>query len=257
MTRVELLDKRLEDLAATLRGSPDGLALLGLGSAGRERERLDRWSDLDFFAIVRPGSKARWLDDPSWLAAAQPVAWRFRNTADGFKLLWSDGVFGEMAVFEPQELAAIPFAEGRLVWAHPDFDPGLAIPQPQVQAEPRPFSLEWSMGELLGCLYVGLCRFRRGEGLSAWRFVQCYCLDRFLEIIEATETPAPGCRDPYSRERRFEQRFPAAAAWLERLLGGYADVPGAALAFLDWAETVTPLNGAITAEIRRLAGARP
>lgn len=253
MNTVFALEHRLDQVAEVVKGSPEGLAVLGLGSAGIERERLDQWSDLDFFVLVRPGTKGAWLDDPSWLEAVHPVAYRFRNTADGFKLLWDDGVFAEMAVFEPAELERIPYAEGRLVWAHPDFDPTLRVPRNTGAPTWKPESVDWSLGELLTCLYVGLCRYRRGEKLSAWRFVQGHCLDRFLEVVEATETPEEGLRDPYSADRRFEVRFPGAAAWLSRLETGYDRTPEAALAFLGWTETRTEVNRALAAEIRRLA----
>ena len=50
---------RLDAIAAALRDSGAALALLGLGSVGRETDRIDDYSDLDFFAIVQPGQKAR------------------------------------------------------------------------------------------------------------------------------------------------------------------------------------------------------
>lgn len=77
------------------------IALLGLGSVGRETDRIDAWSDLDFFAIVRPGEKARFVESLEWLAEARPIVWAFRNTADGSKVLMADGIFCEMAVFKP------------------------------------------------------------------------------------------------------------------------------------------------------------
>ena len=55
---------------------------MALGSVGAERERLDQWSDLDFFAVVRPGTKKAWVEDSSWLDRAHSVAYRFRNTPD-------------------------------------------------------------------------------------------------------------------------------------------------------------------------------
>lgn len=45
---------RLDRIGAVLRDSGHALALIGLGSAGLERERLDEWSDLDFFVIAEP-----------------------------------------------------------------------------------------------------------------------------------------------------------------------------------------------------------
>ena len=94
------------------------MALIGLGSVGLELERLDSYSDLDFFTIVRPGHKADYLDDLSWLADVAPIAYCFRKTRDGYKLLYEDGIFCEFAVFEEAELAQ-SFPPGRVVWRAP------------------------------------------------------------------------------------------------------------------------------------------
>ncbi|MBU0935336.1 MAG: hypothetical protein KKI09_01220 [Spirochaetes bacterium] len=252
MNSKQALEQRLQGLAVSLAVRPEALALLGLGSAGLENERLDEWSDLDFFVVVAAGSKQAWLQDTSWLGAPQALAYLFRNTPDGFKVLWQDGIFGEMAVFEPQELATIPFAEGRMVWARPGFDTLVLKPGNTGGRKSPPPSAEHATGELLTCLYVGMCRWRRGEKLSAWRFIQGYCLDRFLELTELLESARPGYEDPYSRDRRFEQRFPAAAENLQGFLTGYTQVPQSALAFLAWLEARMPVNAAMAAEIRQL-----
>ncbi len=115
----DLLD-RLSAIGESLARRESALALLGLGSVGLERERLDRYSDLDFFAIVRPGYKGQYLDDLSWLADVAPIAYSFRNTRDGYKLLYADGIFCEFAVFEESELTQIPFAPIRLI-GKPEF----------------------------------------------------------------------------------------------------------------------------------------
>jgi len=50
---------RLDAIGRALDASGHGMALLGLGSVGLELERLDAYSDLDFFAIVEAGHKGR------------------------------------------------------------------------------------------------------------------------------------------------------------------------------------------------------
>ena len=42
--------KRLDDIGQSLERSGHALALIGLGSVGVELDRLDSYSDLDFFA---------------------------------------------------------------------------------------------------------------------------------------------------------------------------------------------------------------
>lgn len=254
MNSVDTLKKRMVALSLSLDADPDALALLGLGSAGIEEDRLDEWSDLDFFVIVREGAKARFLADPAWLSAPKPVAYLFKNTNDGYKLLWEDGIFGEMAVFEPGELAGIPYAEGKVWWCRDGFDAGILAPHNAGGHAWTPPSPEFCAGELITCLYVGLCRWNRGERLSAWRFVQGYCLDRVLELAEFWEAPSPGARDPYNRDRRLETRYPSVVPLLEKALLGYARVPEAAMALLEWLETKMTVNRAMAAEIRKLSG---
>jgi len=253
VNEVGRLKKRMAELALALEGDPAGLALLGLGSVGVEEARLDEWSDLDFFAIVRPGEKGRFLDDPRWLSVPAPVSYLFRNTRDGFKLLWEDGIFGEMAVFEPGELQSIPFSEGKVWWAREGFDESILKPtNPGGRLKPVA-GPEFAAGELLTCLHAGLCRWRRGETLSAWRFIQGYALDRAIELAEVWEPEGTGLRDPYNRDRRFETRYPSMKPLLARVLRGYERVPESALALLEWLESKTPVNGAIAREIRKLA----
>ena len=229
----EQLLARLDDIAAALRQSGHAQALIALGSVGLERHRLDQYSDLDFFVIVDPGYKARCIDSLDWLEAAHPLAWHFRNTVDGHKALSRDGVFCEFAVFEPQELAAIPFAPGRVVWRRPDVAESIAIPRRPLP-EARLPDEGWIVGEALSCLYVGLQRWHRGERLSAARMVQGHALDRLVELdaLRFTHTPPPVSVDPFSLERRLEQRQPDLARELPRLVPGYSHTPQAALAIL-------------------------
>lgn len=252
MSREELLLQRLEEIGRALEETGCALALIGLGSVGRERERLDEYSDLDFFVIARDGCKQALIENTAWLSAARPVAYAFRNTADGYKALFDDEVYCEYAVFERRELEAVPFAEGQIVWQAPGFDaaearPRLALPA----AEPR--TEEWLLGEALTCVYVGLGRYRRGEKLSACRFVQGYAVDRLVELAPALEPESPARRDPFTPERRFEQRFPHTAAALGSFVQGYERTVESAVAILEFLDRRLAVNPALKAAILRLA----
>lgn len=243
--------ERLDRIAASLQHRPEALALIALGSVGLERARLDAWSDLDFFVVVRPGAKARFIENLDWLAEAHPLAWHFRNTADGHKALMADGVFCEFAVFEPGELPGIPFAPGRVAWKRDEVDDAIATPARRV---PPPTTDEtWIVGEALASLLVGLARWRRGEKLSAMRFVQGYALDRLIEL-DALRSRATG-GDPFNHERRLESRRPALAAELPRLAPGYEHTPAAARALLQALRARGALlDDAVVARIEALAG---
>jgi hypothetical protein len=252
MTRKEYTLKRLDEIAHALQATGDGVALIGVGSCGAELERMDDWSDLDFFAIVRPGKKQQYIDNPDWLSVPAPVAFVFMNTHDGFKLLYADGVFCEMAVFEPDDMKTIPFAAPRVIWSAPEFDPAWAVPHVFGDASRPPLDVNHSLGEALTNLYVGLQRFHRGEKLSALQFVQSYAVRQVMLLAEQREQPLNGWRDPWVVERRIETRYPALAAELPAMMQGYERTPESAAAILAHLEAHYPVNAALAAAIRGL-----
>ena len=240
MDKKQLMLSRLDAIGRSLEQTDHTMALIGLGSVGLELERLDDYSDLDFFVIVEAGYKAAFMQDLSWLEAVHPVATYFQNTDDGYKLLYEDGVFCEMAIFEPAELARIPFARGRIVWKRPQVDDSLAIPSVQetVQGTVQGTSeaerpLEWLLGEALSNLYTGLGRYRRGEKLSGTRFVEGFAVDRVLQLAALLEEEKPVTKDVFANERRIEQRFPEVAQKLPLFVQGYEHCPESALAIRD------------------------
>jgi len=247
----QLLLTRLDEIGRSLEQSSHALALIGLGSVGLELDRLDSYSDLDFFVIVEAGYKQAYLDALHWLSDIQPIAYSFRNTEDGYKVLFEDGIFCEFAVFEPAELEHIPFAPGRMVWKRADAPDTLS--QPASAPNPRPkHSQDWLLGEALTNLYVGLNREKRGEKLSALRFIQGYAVDRLLELIEYIESGNKAQRDPFVNERRFEQRFPRLAPEMDIWMQGYERNCDSALAILAFLEKHFEINGAIAKSIRNL-----
>lgn len=253
MNSKESLLARLDAIAQSLERSGHAEALIGCGSVGVELERLDAYSDLDFFAIVEEGWKEHYLTHLDWLEGIAPLVFAFRNTADGFKLLYADGIFCEFAVFVRSELQHIPFAPGRILWKRPGIPEDIA--QPVVKASaPEAKSPDWLVDEALTNLYVGLCRYRRGEKLSAARFIQGYAVDRVVDLAGYIEDEQPLHRDIFAGERRFEARFPGMAQLLPGMLPGYVRIPESALAILAFLEQHFPVNQALAGRIRELAG---
>lgn len=240
----ERLLGRLNEIGEALSKREGALALIGLGSVGLELERLDAFSDLDFFVIVKAGSKPRYLEDLGWLMEVAPVAYSFANTPDGYKLLYADGVFCEFAVFEEEELKEAVFSPGRVVWKAAGVSDEIGIPQRSSERR-QPPSIEWLVGEALTNLYVGLSRDRRGEKLSAMRFIQGYAIDRLLELSERIEIANPGARDAFGIERRYEQRFPAMSKVLPEFLQGYEKNRESALAVLAYLDENFEINPAM------------
>jgi hypothetical protein len=244
--------QRLDEIGQSLARSSHALALLGLGSVGIERERLDNHSDLDFFVIVATGHKQAYLNDLHWLSAIHPIVYHFPNTEDGYKLLFADGIFCEFAVFEPDELQGIPFAAGQIVWKQPHVAKTISQPIKQQTKQRKP-SQEWLLGEALTNLYVGLARERRGERLSATRFIQGYAVDRLVELAEFSEGAQSALRDEFAPERRFEQRYPVTASYAAAWLQGYERNRESALAILSFLEQQFPINQAMREAIHKMA----
>ena len=251
MVSPELLEVRLQHIADELAAREGTLALLGLGSVGKDTDRLDQFSDLDFFVIVDTGYKQRYIEDLDWLTAIRPLAFSFLNTPDGHKALYDDGVFCEFAVFEPDELPGIPFARGRVIWSKPGFDAGVLEPVPRAN-EFGKGDADFLLGELLTNLYVGLCRYARGERLSACLFVQNYAVARLISLMEIWDAPGHGGEDPFSNDRRFEQRFAPQQPLIESLLSGYRGTPDSAERMLAFVCSQTDVNEVIASRIRRL-----
>ena len=240
MYKSHQLLQRLDDIGASLASTNKALALIGLGSVGVELDRLDDYSDLDFFVVVKDGRKAEFITNLDWLARPRPLIFTFRNTPDGYKVLFDDDIYAEFAVFELRELETATYTEGRIVWKDTTFDKQWRIPKKQ-PVPWKPESREWLIGEIVTCLYVGLCRLRRGEQLSAWRFVQGHALTLLLELIEFDQSDPT--LDIFSKERRFEQRHPDWPTHLSRFLQGYDRVAESAqemLTYLDQHDVVHP-----------------
>jgi hypothetical protein len=245
---------RLNQIAQSLSTTANALALIALGSVGRELERLDAYSDLDFFVIVKNDSKQEFLRNLQWLECICPLAYQFANTADGYKCLFVDGIFCEFAVFSAEELDHAVFSPGRVVWQAQAFVGDMARPKQGFSTPAQP-PIEWQVGEALTNLYVGLCRERRGERLSAMRFIQTYAVERILQIAEQQGAQTGIVKDPFSVERRFEARHPQMAHLLPEFLQGYHSNIPAALAILAYLEQNFAINPAMKQRILQLAQA--
>lgn len=210
-------------------------------------------SDLDFFVVVRPGSKRRFIDRLDWLEDVCPIAYHFQNCEIGHKLLFEDGLYGEYAVFEPGELKDALYTGGRLVWKHPSFaEEGITAGTAPIPPN-RVSSVDHVYSEAVTNLYVGLGRYLRGEKLSAFKFIQGYPIDGLLSAMHLLETETEYYPDKFGNERRLERRFPRFAQMLPNLLQGYDRTPEAALQLLAYLESIRPVHPIMRREIRALA----
>lgn len=248
----EALLKRLNEIGESLSNREHTIALLGLGSVGVELDRLDEYSDLDFFVIVEDEMKRSFIDDLSWLEDAKHLAYAFKNSNDGYKILFEDGIYGEYAVFGRSEINQVTQAEGRIVWMNPNYElPTLSKSKgniPQLKKE----NIEFRMNEALTNLYVGLLRALRGEKLSAYRFIETHAFNNLLGIIHHFEKEQKIHEDLFNIERRFEIHYPNMKHKLSDMLSGYNHQAKSAQTILDYIVNVYEVNPRLKEEIELL-----
>jgi lincosamide nucleotidyltransferase B/F len=245
----ERLLKRLDDMGSYLKKCEDSLALLALGSVGVELNRLDQYSDLDFFLIVKKGSKSKYLDSLFWLNDVYPLVYSFKNTIDGYKILFEDGIYGEFAVFEEAEMDTISYSEGRWIFKKPECTIGNVQSKPFEPVYSHDFDDQ--VNELLTNLLVGLQRFRRGEKLAAQRLIEYHALNRLLSILPEIYIEESGYPDKFNLERRIEFRFPTFAKNLPLFVQGIENVPASASHLLAFVISHFKVSEALVKEIRK------
>ncbi|WP_328469454.1 hypothetical protein OHA21_01885 [Actinoplanes sp. NBC_00393] len=244
--------QRIDELAAHLATRDDTVAVLGLGSAGAQRARLDDHSDLDFFLIVAEGAKWRYVDRLDWLEAPCPVVYSFAHARSGRKALYQDGIYAEYLVLTPAELPRVPFSGARVVWRRDDAPAGLAQSEAPVPRDPYD-TVDYHLNDALTCLYSGLHLELRGEHLAAARFIQNRAVDGVIALLRRSEGETP-YRDPFDPARRVERAYPAEVLPLAAMVPGYTANLAAARATFEWLCRRFPVDPAIGEAIRGLLG---
>ncbi|WP_026825476.1 hypothetical protein [Exiguobacterium marinum] len=240
MKRRDVLLDRMERIGRSVAEHDGTLMLLALGSIGQETERLDDYSDLDFFLIVEDGHKARFIDRLDWLEV-EPLHYQFQNTKDGHKIMYHDGIYGEFAVFEVHELATIAYTPGRVVWRRDEALDVFATPDLAIERHASSYYYE----EALTNLYVGLLRERRGETLAGFELIQVAAVQNVLKAIGEQG-------DAFNPTRRVESRHPQMISFLLGGVLGYGRSGVAASAILRFIEERHVVNTTIKREIERL-----
>lgn len=249
--RQDLLHRRLQEFTDAMRMCDNCLALIGLGSSGLAANRMDAYSDLDLFIIVQDGYKHKYLESLGWLEAISPLDYIFRNSVDGYKVLFQDGIFCEFAIFEMAEMTSIPYTDARVIWAA---ESSFKANQPRDNKVPIQVrhEIQWYVDEVLTNVYVGLLRQLRGEKLNAYRFIQGYAVDRFIELLNQKHPEKQREGDPFSKTRRFEQLFPEASRQLSHFIQGYDGNVESALAILEFLDKNFDVNEKLREVILKL-----
>lgn len=210
---------------------PDVLGLVLAGS-GAEPERIDEWSDHDFFLVVSSDPET-WRTDLRWLPDHERIVLWPRETAHGLKVLYDDGHVLEFAVATPDEMAdwsvnmySVVLDRGGVGQLLERMAGQTRVPTEQDADDIQLF---------LAHLFIGTGRARRGEVLAANLSIRGHAMRHLLPVWRHRVAPQVGAAvDSLEPNRRFEPAYPSAAAELADALAQQPEA--AARALLEAAE---------------------
>lgn len=206
-------------LLEALRARSDVLGLVAVGSMAAQDIRPDAWSDHDFFVVTQPGAQEGYRTQLTWLPHHEAIAWHFRETQHGVKVVYRDGHLLEFAVFDTTELPLAQVNRYRVLLDKGDISAQLAAVQRQTSAGTDAAPDVLHAGQFLTNLLVGIGRYQRGEMLSAHQFIKCNALHHLLTLLHRQRPSAQAAlADNLAPTRRFEWVHPGLGAELRALL---------------------------------------
>ena len=208
--------------------------LVALGSMAARDYQPDQFSDHDFFVITRPGEQEPFRSDLNWLPEADRIVLSYRETAHGLKVLYDTPHLLEFAIFDREELNLARINRYRVLLDRGGIATAMEALHERTTAQVRDgngASNAFHVGQVLTILYVGVCRYRRGECLSGHQFVKVSSLYHLLplvtRLVPAERVTLLDNLDPF---RRFDLVYPELGAELRSAF--LLPVPEAAAALL-------------------------
>lgn len=228
-----------DQLQTTLMQDDRVIGFVAAGSMANLARR-DRWSDHDFFVIVKHGTQMQFRTQLHWLPNFEHIVVAYQETEHGLKVMYDDGHVLEFAIFDREELKLVKVNDYAVLFDRGGIAEALVeIAEESAEKSDRPDAYYW--GQFLAHLIVGVGRYFRGEKTSAHMFVKVYALDDMLPlIVKYRDVPDKSRLDNLDVHRRFELVFPDIADQLEQIL--LEPVPHACLTYLDF---VTEQLGAV------------
>jgi len=223
-----------DTLQHTLSADERVCALVGIGSLAQP-ERVDRWSDHDFWVITSAEGQAQFLTDLSWLPEHSAIALALRPAPEYYTVLYTTGHIAEFAVFALTDLSHGQLDRYRMLFDKDNFRAQIQAIHERTLDNQQTFDAARAIGHFLVTLCTGAARDARGERLSAHTYIFQYALDDLLALITC-HIPAqqPDRIDRFDPRRRFEQAYPDLSALLEPILA--LTPTAAALHLLNLAE---------------------
>jgi len=197
--------KYSESLTESCKKNPKIIGLVLVGSTA-ETERADRWSDHDFFVITESNEQEPLRRDLSWLPNTEEIAFWFRETEHGLKIVYKSGGVLEFAVFDCDELRGCMVNHHRLAYGNEEVEEALSSAKARLP--------ELVVGDDLGdfrhflsVLVIQVGRARRGELLTAGQGIRGTAATALLKVL-TRRLPHDPQLDRLDVSRRFEFAHP-------------------------------------------------
>ena len=184
---------------------PQILGLVLVGSAA-ETERVDKWSDHDFFVITPSGAQDSLRTDLNWLPNSQSIAFSFRETEHGLKVVYESGALLEFAVFDCEELRNCKVNHHYLAYGDEEVAQALESAAHNEVNEGDAENLK-DFRLFLSVLIIGVGRARRGEILTAGENIRSTATHALLKVLAQRLGKSPQL-DRLDVRRRFESVYP-------------------------------------------------
>lgn len=184
---------------------PEIIGLVLVGSAA-ETERVDAWSDHDFSVITPSGSQEALRTDLRWLPNSQSIAFSFRETEHGLKVVYESGAVLEFAIFDCTELQSCMVNHHHLAYGNHDVAQALETAK-NLKSEESPADSVKDFRHFLSVLIIGVGRARRGEILTAGENIRSTATTALLKVF-TRQLDKDSRLDKFDPRRRFELAYP-------------------------------------------------
>lgn len=214
-----------DELIARLRDDDRVIGVVALGSMAATDRPPDQWSDHDFWVVTVDGAAASLRAESGWLPRADDIVVGFAETVHGRSAIYGDGHLVEYAVFDDHDLEVARANAYRVLLDDCNLEERMQAIVDRTAGERRaedPTGAD-RVGTFLSQITIGVCRFGRGELLSANELIRGRAVRTLLSLLVTFVSPArDGQLDDLDPTRRFELAHPELARELDAALNSPA-----------------------------------
>lgn len=183
---------------------PEIIGLVLVGSTA-ETERVDEWSDHDFFVITPTGAQEDLRNNLHWLPQSESIAFSLRETEHGLKVVYNSGAVLEFAIFDCDELGRCMVNHHRLAYGNDEVTQALeSAKKRELKVSPTDNLKDFRL--FLSMLIIGVGRARHGEILTAGENIRSTAANAFLKVLtrQLEQSEKDPRLDKFDARRRFE-----------------------------------------------------